>query len=85
MLPNIDWDEIDWDKDNGVFINKVKPTYTKLSKASRERELVKERVNDETPTTTIPDSTTTSVNRSTITTNNEVTTTTNGGQSTTTV
>ena len=79
MLPNIDWNEIDWDKDNGIFIDKVK--LSKLSLATREREAV----NDETPTTTIPDSTTTSVRKSTTTTNNKITTTTNGGQSTTTV
>ena len=38
MLPL--WDEIDWDKDNGVFINKVK--LSKLLLATREREAVNE-------------------------------------------
>ena len=45
MLPNIDWDEIDWDKDNGVFINKVK--LSKLLLATREREAINEKTSSE--------------------------------------
>ena len=80
MLPCIDWDEIDWDKDNGVFIDKVKPTRTKLTEASRERELIRKRINEEIDS--VAETTNNSIVEVT-TTAQEKPTTTNGRQSTT--